>query len=311
MEKVTIVMSIYRPQPEHLKLQLESLNAQSYENLELLVRNDCPEEKTDRELFEKTIDRFPVIFCEEGKNLGYTGAFGRLSALAQGDYISYCDQDDIWLPDKIEACMKAIREDGSIAAVCDRSLMTAEGEIYCESVRANNRTASASWKTGDDITRRAAFFSHCTGMTLIARREAVQKTLPLVPSLPHDQQLLFFLSAEGKISYVEKPLVRHRRHGKNNSGTLIGVEKKQDYYDTRCKPVEELINRFEKLHPDYPGLQEMKSCCEARIRGDVRGLWKYRELIPDLYRYEIGLALCPDPVFRRLKHIVARPVNRG
>jgi len=49
----------------------------------------------------------------------------------------------------------------------------------------------------------------------------------------------------------------------------------------------------------------MRKCCEARIRGDFFGILKNRRMIPDLYKYEAALALCPDFLFRRLKDRVA------
>lgn len=301
MEKVSILLSVYRPNPVYLREQLISINRQTYDHLEVIVWNDCPTEEIDRKLFEECLTRFPVKFYEEKQNLGYIGAFEKLSGLADGEYISYCDQDDVWEDGKISECMAAIRENGAIAAVSDRSLIDGDGRITCSSVRQSSKAPSLRWKTGDDITKRAAFFSYCTGMTLVAKREEVQKILPFTPGLPHDQQLIFFLSAAGKAAYVEKALVRHRRYGENASGTLAGIRRKQDYYDTRCKPVRQMLEHFRRMYPDYPGLKEMESCCEARIKGSIFGIWKYRDLMPETYLYEIGLALCPDSVFRHIK----------
>ena len=125
MKKVSILLSIYRPDRVTLKEQLDSLDSQTYQNKELLVWNDCPDETIDRKLFEESITRFPVFFYDEKKNLGYIRAFEKLTALAEGDLVSYCDQDDIWEPEKIEKCVEAMRGSGAIAAVCDKSLMTA------------------------------------------------------------------------------------------------------------------------------------------------------------------------------------------
>ena len=301
MEKVSILLSIYKPDRQYLKEQLISLNDQTYENLELLVWNDCPEEKTEQSLFETYITRFPVYYFGEGTNLGYVRAFERLSALATGEYISYCDQDDIWEPQKIEKCVQAIRETGAVAVVCDKSLMCSDGTVYAKSYRENSRFACDRWHTGDDITARAAFMGYCTGMTLIAKRKTVQRFLPFVPDVAHDQQLVLFLSACGKMAYVEEPLIRYRRHGGNETGLLYGVESKADYYRTRCIPSLHLMDRFRTLFPNYPRLQEMICCSEARAKGSIRGIWRYREMIPDTYKYEIALALCPDFVFRRIK----------
>ena len=305
MAKVTILMSLYRPEKRYLREQLRSLNEQTYSDLELLIRNDCPETPADREMIAQEITRFPFTLAEGEKNLGYSGAFGELSRIARGDYLSYCDQDDIWDKDKIRLCMEAIEATGAVAVVCDRALADADGNVTCENVRNVRKERAFTWHTGDDITSRAAFTSYCTGMTLVAEREAVQKCLPFVPVLPHDQQLAFLLSGAGKIAAVEQPLVKHRRYGTNASGTLAGVGKKQDYYDTRCKPVAALLEKYEALYPDDRRIVAMKACCEARIRGDVVKLWQYREMIPDLYRYEIALALCPGFLFGPVRKALA------
>jgi hypothetical protein len=117
---------------------------------------------------------------------------------------------------------------------------------------------------------------------------------------------MLFLSACGPISYVEQPLVRYRRHGMNSSGLFSNMESKAEYYSTRCRSTEELLDRFESYFPTYPDLPAMRECNHARLRGSVPGLWKYRRLIPDLYRFEIALALCPDPLFRIAKTLYLR-----
>ena len=75
MEKVSVVMSVYRPDPRYLAEQLVSLNDQDFGNLELVVWNDCPGEPVDRALFERCVTRFPVSFFGGEENLGYVKAF--------------------------------------------------------------------------------------------------------------------------------------------------------------------------------------------------------------------------------------------
>ena len=302
MDKVSILLSIYRPNPEYLEKQLLSLNEQNYPDLELLVWNDCPEEEIDHSLFDRCINRFPVLYFDEKTNLGYVKAFEKLCGLATGDYLSFCDQDDIWEKEKIRRCVEEIKAHNAVAAVCDRSLINAQGEQICESVRKTSKGKRFTWKTGDHITPQAAFFSYCTGMTLVGRRETIQGFLPLDSDLPHDQQLIFFLSAAGTIVYVEETLVKHRIHGKNTSGTLQGVVKKEDYYLTRCLPVDRMLEKYKKLYPNDPDIEDMQACSKARLKGNVSGLWKYRKYIPELYNYEIVLSLCPRTLFKLIKN---------
>ena len=104
-------MSIYKPQKSWLIEQLDSLNSQSYKNLELIVYNDCPEDEFNYdEFFEKHITNFNFRIINGNVNLGSTLAFEKLTTIADGDYFAYCDQDDIWLPEKIEILVNKIKE---------------------------------------------------------------------------------------------------------------------------------------------------------------------------------------------------------
>ncbi|MBR5108640.1 MAG: glycosyltransferase [Clostridia bacterium] len=311
MDKVSILLSIYKPNMIYLKEQLLSLNNQTYSNIELVVWNDCPEQEIDRDFFNQCITRFPIRFYDNKVNLGYIGAFSKLSELAEGEYVSYCDQDDIWEPEKVAKCIQVIQDSKSVASVCDKALMSADGEIYIPSYRQISKMACDCWNTGDDITTRAAFFCYGTGMTIIAKRRIVQRFLPLVPVVAHDLQLMLFLSAGGNVAYVDEPLVRYRRHGRNETGLLSGILSKKDYYDTRCVPTVHLLERFEELYPEYAALKDMKRCASARVRGNIIEIWRYRRMIPDLYRYEIALALCPNFVFRCIKDQFVRFKEKG
>ena len=105
-EKVDIVLSVYKPNIEFLEKQLESLNEQTYPNIEVIIHDDCVEERCDRAVFERKLTKIPYrILPYQDRNLGYTKAFERLVKNTTGAYIAFCDQDDIWLPEKIEKCV--------------------------------------------------------------------------------------------------------------------------------------------------------------------------------------------------------------
>lgn len=300
MKKVSILLSIYKPNLDYLKEQLVSLNNQTYSNLELIVWNDCPDAPVDISFFETHITAFSVKLYDEQCNLGYIKAFEKLVKLADGEYISFCDQDDIWEIDKVEKCVLELEATGAVAAVCDRSLIDGAGNFTCYSVKQSSKAASEVWKTGDDITARAAFRCYAAGMSILAMRETVNSFIPFSEHTGHDKWLMLCLSAAGKIAYVEKPLIRYRRYGKNVTGTLNGVECKKDYYDDRCLSSIYLIEDFEKHFPEFKDLEEMKTCGQARMNRQILKIWKYRYMIPENYMFEILLALCPEWLFKKL-----------
>ena len=302
-DKVSILLSIYRPREEFLKKQLLSLNNQTYKNLELLVWNDCPDCEVDEELFRSCITAFPYKIYNEHINLGYTKAFEKLVTLANGEYVCFCDQDDIWEKDKIEECIRALKDENATVAVCDKSLMDENDSIYVDSVRRNSSWASDRWSTGDDISHRAIFFCYATGMSIHARKSDVERFIPFEETAAHDRWLMAVLSAAGRAAYVDKPLVRYRRYGKNVTGVLNGVKSKRDYYVQRCDNTK-FIAEFEKHFPNHPLLDGIKKCNEARLSGNPFKLLKYRKYIPDVFKYEFLLALCPGFLFGPLVRIV-------
>lgn len=298
-EKVSILLSIYKPKEEFLKKQLISLNEQTYDNLELVVWNDCPECAVNEQVFSNCITAFPYKVYDEHTNLGYAKAFEKLVTLADGEYICFCDQDDVWEKEKISECISALKKENGTVVVCDKSIIDEDDKISVKSVRANSSWKSETWSTGDDITGRAIFVCHSAGMSIHAKKSDVIKYIPFARNAAHDRWLMAVLSAQGKAVYVDKPLVKYRRYGKNVTGILNGVQNKREYYLKRCDNTD-FINQFAKYFPKHPDLEGIKNCNKARMSGNPFKLIKYRKYIPDLFKYEFLLTFCPGVIFNLL-----------
>ena len=105
LPQIAILMAVYEPRPDWLREQLASLNAQTYPNLKLYVRDDCsptvPFEAVQACVAE-CITAFPYEIARNEENLGSNKTFERLTAETDGELLAYCDQDDVWLPEKLE-----------------------------------------------------------------------------------------------------------------------------------------------------------------------------------------------------------------
>ncbi len=304
-EKVDIVLSVYKPNIEFLEKQLESLNEQTYPNIEVIIHDDCVEERCDRAVFERKLTKIPYrILPYQDRNLGYTKAFERLVKNTTGAYIAFCDQDDIWLPEKIEKCVNELKASGSLLVATDRMIIDAQDEIICPSVRAVSHKQYDSWHTGEDICKYNMFICYAVGMSIVISGEIARKAMPFSEYTGHDKWVIACASAEGKVSFLEQPLVKYRRHGKNVSGTLKGIRSKQDYMEQRVLDHIGIISDFEKKYPDYKDLQEVKKFAYARKNHNIKDLWKYRYLSLDVAKFEIVLALTPDFLFQPILYFV-------
>ena len=96
---------------KYLEEQLDSILAQTYEPHELVVGDDASTDSTVA-LLESFAQRasFPVRIIENKSRLGVLENFLHVFSQCQGQYISCCDQDDVWFPTKLEKCCTALIE---------------------------------------------------------------------------------------------------------------------------------------------------------------------------------------------------------
>ena len=101
---ISILMAVYEPRMDWLREQLVSLNEQTYPNLRLYIRDDgssAVSYEQMRSCVQECITRFSYTIARNEKNVGSNSTFELLTGEAEGDLFAYCDQDDVWLPEKL------------------------------------------------------------------------------------------------------------------------------------------------------------------------------------------------------------------
>lgn len=115
-KRVLVLMSSYNGE-NYIKAQIESImNQRNISNLVLRIRDDGSKDNTCKIIEDLQKDYFGRIELIRGNNIGYNASFFELINSAEGyDYYSISDQDDVWLPSKLEVAIKALEEkDNSI-----------------------------------------------------------------------------------------------------------------------------------------------------------------------------------------------------
>ena len=228
MPEVSVVLCTHNGE-QWLEAQLESILSQTRQPDELVVGDDASRDSTFGLLqaFSRRAG-FPVhIACHEPR-LGVMDNFDVTLSRANGRYIALCDQDDVWLPDRIESGIKAITSlegDGSTPTLVFSDLIL---------IDENDRTTGRSFMETRGINGRPAnplgtLLRHnlVTGCTITCNRALLRIAMPFPERIVmHDWWLALVAAAVGKIEMLDAPTVRYRLHGNNQIGaqSLHGLE---------------------------------------------------------------------------------------
>ena len=299
-EKLTtsVVMATYNGE-KYIIEQLKSLRDQTKLIDEVLIYDDGSQDKT-ADLIRKFIEKNKLdnwIFKVNEKNRGWRDNFMELLSAATKEIIFTCDQDDIWMDDKVEKCVAYMNEKNIDLVVTDKQIIDENDNVTCSSVRKHSNKNYDNWNTYDDITKYNIFVTYAVGMSIIMKASFAKKSLPFSKYTGHDKWVLACTSTEGKVGYLNLPLVQYRRHGKNVSGVLVGIETKEDYINQRIMPDLKMIEDFKQKYPNHKDLNEIEKFANARRTGNIKTLFKLRYLAPDIAKFDIVTALLPKKLF--------------
>lgn len=304
---VSILLAVYKPNEIWFIEQLISLNEQTYENIELLIYDDCPDFPISEKLIKKYITNFPYRLSRGIKNEGSNKAFEELTKQGNGKFFAYCDQDDLWDVNKITLMMeKFIGED--VTLVCsDLSIINENGEKTANSITEIRKRII--YKSGYNLAKGLLMTNFVTGCAMMVKRDIALKAIPFEETLLHDQWIAIVAAINGKIESINIPLVKYRQHSFNQTGILKDVYDKKTYYNKR---IQDFFKRYISLKKRLGNNDELKEninqCLiwlEARrsyfFKPSLKNLKimiKYREFHKISILIECFLPFIPNSIFK-------------
>lgn len=128
---VTIIMPVYNGE-RYLEKAVQSALAQSYPNFELILIDDCSGDQSTQ-IIEKYLPDQRVVYLRNTKNVGVASSRNRALEHSKGEFITFHDQDDLWLPNKLSLQMDALRQHPEIGLLHTRyARIDTEGELLPE-----------------------------------------------------------------------------------------------------------------------------------------------------------------------------------
>ncbi|WP_333698470.1 glycosyltransferase family 2 protein [Kordiimonas lacus] len=280
---VAIVLATYNGD-KYLECQIESIRNQTYADWKLFVRDDNSTDATQSiiQKFEQKDDRI-INIDSGGKRLGYCQNFSVLlqhTLDAGADIVFLCDQDDFWLPTKLE---KQVRwHDGKSPMLCHTDLELVDHHLkpirssYIQHLGLKPHLA----KTAKSLLLE----NNITGCATSVDRKILSKALPVPEGMDnHDMWLGVVASIVGEIRYVDEAMVKYRQHSQN----VIGG------------------NNLAQTRWSLGALKATKQKHQGKLRGRI---YAFGELVRRLegqfdveaLRTYLGLASCDVPSFKKL-----------
>jgi glycosyltransferase involved in cell wall biosynthesis len=119
---VSVGLATYNGEP-CVRETLDSLLAQTHDDLELVVSDDASSDATYSICREYAARDERIRLYANPENLGGYGNFNRTLALARGDYFMWAAQDDRWDPRMLETCLALLRSDPRVVLAYPRGLL--------------------------------------------------------------------------------------------------------------------------------------------------------------------------------------------
>ena len=223
---VSVCMATFNGE-KFIKEQIDSILCQLSDYDELIVSDDGSTDKTV-DIIKSYNDRRISIFNHvrnfETNSLTsiVSSNFENAIKHAKGDYIFLSDQDDVWLPNKIEHTLQAILKMETKEP--DKSLLVFT-DVFVVDSELKKISSSFIKREGYDVSvvtdvNRLAVSNCIMGCTVMINSIAKQFVLPFSKyTLMHDWWIGLIIAKYGKVTYLDEPTSLYRQHSNNQVGS--------------------------------------------------------------------------------------------
>ena len=235
---VSIVLGTYNGE-KYLVQQLDSILGQSYGNIEIIISDDASTDRTREILKRYQDDKRVKIFIQE-KNIGLSANYSFAAAKATGDLIAFSDQDDIWVPDKLE---KLVANLGNSHLIYSDSILVDE-----QGNSLGRKLSDLKYMYSGEDSRGYFLYSCVWGHGMLITRKLLDLSLPFPVTTNHDIWISFKAFMNGGIKYFDEPLTYYRQVKKTASSLRMDGRGKNRRYTEYIQKLEwlELMKTHER-----------------------------------------------------------------
>lgn len=206
--RISVCLACYNGE-RYIREQIASILAELADDDRLIISDDGSTDNT-RQIIKNFNDPRIQFHPNKGKH-GVNGNFENALRHADGEYIFFSDQDDVWLPGKVDACLKGLKD--SLCVVHDAYITDGDLNIISDSFF-------------KDFNCRTGFLHNWIrngylGCAMAFRREILDTALPIPSNLPvwHDIWFGSLCQLKGGVRFVPFKGIKFRRHSSTTSTT--------------------------------------------------------------------------------------------
>lgn len=193
---------------DYIPTQIHSILEQLAAEDEVLIQDDCSSDGTIEYL--KGLQDSRIMIEVNKENLGVIPTFERCLERAKGDIIFLSDQDDIWIDGKVKDVMTEFRKPRTMAVVTNAEIIDGNGIVIHDSYFALNNSGGGVLKN----FHKNSYLGCC----LAFRQDVLKFALKVPVSIrTHDGWIGIVANMMGDVIFLDKILLKYRRHDKNVS----------------------------------------------------------------------------------------------
>jgi glycosyltransferase involved in cell wall biosynthesis len=218
--KVSVVLPVYNGD-NFLVQTLDAILAQEFTDFELVICDNASTDQTSA-ICRRYVDLDArVTYHRNSHNIGMTGNFNKVIALAQGEYIKIAAHDDMIAPEFLKACVAVLDQHPDIIlCYTDSKCIDANGQV----ISGRNGTSAAWFMNSPALPEMSShqawvrFYAHtCKARTWtqefgLIRRDILNKAGQWGAFYANDKVLVANLALLGRFHTIERPLFFYRRH---------------------------------------------------------------------------------------------------
>lgn len=291
MKDIAVLISTYNGE-KYLKEQLDSILLQKFSRtnyrMNIFIRDDGSSDGTVNIIHNYSEKYSNIFLMDSDKNLGFSLSFLTILKEISADYYFFSDQDDVWMPGKVELFLDMITKNNNDQFICGAfsDSWIADEQAISTGKRLLAFRSNQIFK-GELKFEQQIFETFVPGSSLcinkLARNKILNYNLNLLSQLePHDFLIALIISYYGKLYFINTPTLFYRQTGEN----LIGARNtNKKSYLWRLKHIKNRVSDVQMAMAVGGYISDKKSQFSSEIYNISAGNFSFLKKLLFFMRY--------------------------